>query len=57
MMSLIAWPFEHPLNLFAIVGWVLLGATFSEAIRAFVRKVTKGRFFGAVPASKSTPIT
>lgn len=34
--------------------WILVGATFSESIRAVVRKVTKGRFFGPVPA-KDTP--
>ncbi len=35
--------------------WVLVGATFSETIRAFVRKVTKGRFFGPVPGADDQP--
>lgn len=33
---------------------VLAGATFSETVRAFVRKVTKGRFFGPVPGKDET---
>lgn len=40
--------------LWAIV-WVVVGATFSETIRAFIRKVTKGRFFGPVPAADDKP--
>jgi hypothetical protein len=30
--------------------WMVVGATFSESIRAIIRKVSKGRFFGPVPA-------
>lgn len=40
--------------LWALV-WLLVGATFSEAIRATVRKVTKGRFFGPVPGKDKPP--
>jgi len=35
--------------------WITVGATFSETIRAFYRKVSKGRFFGPVPASEKNP--
>lgn len=40
--------------LWAIV-WVVVGATFAETIRAFIRKVTKGRFFGPVPVGDDKP--
>ncbi len=41
---------EHPL---VSAGLVMVGVIFSESIRAFIRKVTKGRFFGATPAASS----
>lgn len=39
-----------------LVG-IAIGVTFSESIRAVVRKVTKGRFFGPVPAKDETELT
>jgi hypothetical protein len=39
-------------EIFWAAVWILVGATFSESIRAVIRKVTKGRFFGPVPASE-----
>lgn len=38
--------------LWAIV-WLVVGATFSETIRLFIRRITKGRFFGPVPDPKT----
>jgi len=44
--------------MFSMLFWggigALVGVTFSEGIRAWIRKVTKGRFFGPVPASEMT---
>ncbi len=31
------------------VIWLTIGAACSETIRAFYRKISKGRFFGPVP--------
>lgn len=43
------------MDLIALAIGIAIGATFAEAIRATWRKVTKGRFFGPVPAKDETP--
>lgn len=39
-------------DIFWAAVWIVVGATFSETIRAGIRKVTKGRFFGPVAAKE-----
>ena len=40
-------------TLVVFLAGVATGVLGNETIRAFVRKVTKGRFFGAVPAPEA----
>lgn len=41
-------------DLVVFLAGLATGVLGNETIRAFVRKVTKGRFFGAVPASQAS---
>lgn len=47
--------------MFDILFWggigVLIGAIFAETVRAGIRKVTKGRFFGPVPGKDTVDLT
>lgn len=42
-------------DIFWACVWILVGATFAESIRAGVRKITKGRFFGPVAGDEKPP--
>lgn len=46
LQAILAFPFTNTFNLIVIAFWLIVGATFGEAIRRFVNKVSGGRFFG-----------
>lgn len=42
---------------FWAVVFMIVGAIFSESIRAIIRKISKGRFFGPVTAKDTLDLT